>query len=260
MSSQTKKRIQFVIGKPAMSSRQVRMVTIGASKAAGSAKRTRAIRFAKAQDQDAAGDQREGEQRADIREVRESADVEKPGRNADEKAGDHRGEVGSAKALVDAAENAGKQSVARHREPHAGLAELKDKQRRNHAHQRADENDQLDISEMQALQGVDDGRGVVQQSLPGHQAGEHHHHGDVKDRANDERGDDADGQVALRVFAFLGGGGDGIEADVGEENDRAAGENSGPAIGREGMPVRGVNEMRGENHEDHDGRNFQQRP
>ena len=43
-------------------------------------------------------------------------------------------------------------------------------------------------------------------------------------------------------LAFFGGGGDGIEADVGEEDDRAAGEHARPAVGHEGMPVGGMNE------------------
>ncbi len=37
--------------------------------------------------------------------------------------------------------------------------------------------------------------------------------------------------------ALLGGGGDGIEADVGEEDDGATGEDSGPAVGIKGMQL-----------------------
>ena len=41
---------------------------------------------------------------------------------------------------------------------------------------------------------------------------------DVQHRADDQRGNDANRQVALRVLRFLGHGGDGVEADVGEED------------------------------------------
>ena len=41
----------------------------------------------------------------------------------------------------------------------------------------------------------------------------------VEDRADAEAADEADGDVALRVLGLLGGGGDGVEADIGEEDD-----------------------------------------
>ena len=55
------------------------------------------------------------------------------------------------------------------------------------------------------------------------------------------------GRSRLRILALLGGGRNRIEADIGEENDRAAGEDAGPAVGREGMPVRRMNAMRAAN-------------
>ena len=112
--------------------------------------------------------------------------------------------------------------------------------------------------EVKFLQRVDDRGGVVDQRLPGHEAGEHDDHADVQKRADNQRRDDADGHVALRVFALFGGGRDGIEPNVGEEDDRAAGENSGPAIGREGMPVGRMNEARRKADEDEDGDDLQQ--
>ena len=41
--------------------------------------------------------------------------------------------------------------------------------------------------------------------------------------------EDADGHVALRVLGLLRGGGDGIEADVGEEDDARRPEHAAPA-------------------------------
>ena len=64
------------------------------------------------------------------------------------------------------------------------------------------------------------------QRLPRHHAGEHHRDADVEHGADDQRGDDADGHIALRILALFAGGRDRIEADVGEENDGAAGEHA----------------------------------
>jgi hypothetical protein len=111
---------------------------------------------------------------------------------------------------------------------------------------------------MHFLERVDDRSGVVHQRLPGHKAGQNDDYADVEQRTNDERGDDADRNVALRILALFGGGRNGVEADVGEENDRSAGENSGPAIGRERMPVRRVDVVRRETDEDKDRDDFHQ--
>ena len=80
--------------------------------------------------------------------------------------------------------------------------------------------------EGELLERVDDRSGVAHHRLPGHQAGEADGDGHVEHRADDQRGDDADGQVALRVAALLGGRRDRVEADVGEEDDGAAGEHA----------------------------------
>ena len=60
---------------------------------------------------------------------------------------------------------------------------------------------------------------------------------DVDDRAEDERPDDADGHVAPRVLALLGARRDGVEADVGEEDDGRARPDPGEAVRRERVPV-----------------------
>src|SRR6266851_6321146 len=111
---------------------------------------------------------------------------------------------------------------------------------------------------MKFLQRIDHRCGIVHQRLPRHESGQNHNYADIENRAHNQGGDDADGNVALRILAFLGGRGNGIEADVSEKNDRAAGENSRPPVGRERMPVGGVNETRCEGDEDKDGNNFQQ--
>ena len=51
-------------------------------------------------------------------------------------------------------------------------------------------------------------------------ASEHDRHEHVKQRANDQAGDHADRQIALRILRFLRRGRDGIETDEGKENNR----------------------------------------
>ena len=69
--------------------------------------------------------------------------------------------------------------------------------------------------------------------LPRHHAGEHGGHQDVENGADDQRGDDADGQVALRILGFLRGGGDGVESDIGEEDVGRARADARETHGRE---------------------------
>ena len=54
------------------------------------------------------------------------------------------------------------------------------------------------------------------------QADHHQRHGHVEDRADRERAEQPDRHVALRIARVLGGGGDRVEADEGEEHDRGA--------------------------------------
>ncbi len=159
--SQTKKRIQFMIGSPAINSRHVRIVMIGASKPPGARKRARPVRLAVPQDQHAARDQRERKQRADIRKIGERADVQQARRNADHESRHPRGKIRRAESCVHAAEYSGQQSVARHGEPDARLPKLKNEQRRNHAHQRSEQYHQFDAAKMQPLHRVDHRRRIV---------------------------------------------------------------------------------------------------
>ena len=80
----------------------------------------------------------------------------------------------------------------------------------------------------------------------------------VEEGAGDQGGEDAEGQIALGLFALFGGGGDGVEADVGEEDDGAAGEHAGPAVGHEGVPVDGLDEAGGGEDEGEDGDDLDQ--
>ena len=107
------------------------------------------------------------------------------------------------------------------------------------------------------LQTVHDRGGVIEQRLPRHDSGQDNGHRNVKNGANDQRGNDSDGQVSLRIARFLGGGRYRIEADVGEKNDRAASENTRPSLRREGMPVARTDVMRSGDDECKNGGDFQ---
>ena len=52
----------------------------------------------------------------------------------------------------------------------------------------------------------------------------------IEDRADDQRTDDSDRHVALRVFGLLSGRRDRVEPDVGEEDEASPPENAAPAV------------------------------
>ena len=64
-------------------------------------------------------------------------------------------------------------------------------------------------------------KGRCRSTIPGNQ--------DIEHGANQQRPDDADGHVALRILGLLRGGADGVKADVGKEDDSRAAHDTGPA-------------------------------
>src|ERR1035437_5670123 len=209
-----------------------------------STKAARPLRLAIAQDEYRDGDQDKGEKGADVGEVGDSADVQQSGGNADHKSGDPGGDSRGAEAWMNAAENGGQQAVPGHGEPDACLAELKDQDGGDHAQDGADEDKEahpLQVScagqQGEPLEGVDHRGGVAHHRLPGHNAAENDGYRAVEHGASHQCGQNANGKVALRILAFLGRRRDRIKADVGEEDDGAAGQHAGPAVGHEGMPV-----------------------
>ena len=151
----------------------------------------------------------------------------------DDDAGDDRGDVRRAELRMDAREDRRQQAVARHGEEDARLAELEDEQHRGVRDDRA-EGDDADhparhghvLHRQRQRLGLFAGQSAVDQVAVRDHAGEDRGDDDVDDRADDQRADDADRQVALRIARLLGGRRDGVEADVGEEHDRGAGERS----------------------------------
>ena len=94
--------------------------------------------------------------------------------------------------------------------------------------------------------------------VPRHDSGEHDGYCDIEHRTDDQRGDDADGNVTLRIARLFCRRRNRIESDVGEENDGAAGEHARPAFRYEGMIVCGMNEAHAHEDERQDGGDFQQ--
>ncbi|KAG1442095.1 hypothetical protein G6F57_018513 [Rhizopus arrhizus] len=147
------------------------------------------------------------------------------GDHADHDGGDVRG----AEAGVDLAEEFRQQAVAGDGVGDAGLAH------HHHQHHRGQAGDGADLDQgLQPRQGrVGLQRGghrlVGAQQVVRHHAGQHRADDDVDDGAHRQRAEQADRHVALRVLGLAGGGGNRIEADVGEEHDGGRAEYAAPA-------------------------------
>ena len=157
--------------------------------------------------------------------------------------------MGRAVDGVDGTEGRRQQTVAAHREEDPRLAELEHEQDRGHRDDGADRDDELSPADAGDLEGARQ-RVRARQLLERHQACRHEADHGVDDRAHDERPQDAPRHVALRVARLLGRGRDGVEADVGEEDERRALVDAAPAVRREGRPVARVEVERTHAHED----------
>src|SRR5262249_4982615 len=105
------------------------------------------------------------------------------------------------------------------------------------------EDDKAQCGGVEFLECVDDRSGVVNERVPVNDAGQDDDDRDVKNGTNNEGRDDTAWEIALRILTFLSGRRNRIEADVSEEDDGAPGEDTRPAVGREGVPVDGMNEF-----------------
>src|ERR1700761_7197681 len=91
------------------------------------------------------------------------------------------------------------------------------------------------------FEGVDDRSGVADHRLPRNEPGQADGYRYIKDGADDQRGDDAEGEIFLRLLALLGGRRDRVETDVSKEDNRPAGEDSRKTVRRKRVPVGWVN-------------------
>jgi len=118
-----------------------------------------------------------------------------------------------------------------------------------------------------SLPGTVDGqgdRGGYGKFLEGNNSGEDKGDEDVEDGADQQRAEDSFRHIALGVAGFLGGSGDGVEADIGEEDHSCSGENAAPPVfpeassilRNEGNPVVGVDVGRTAENKENDNRKF----
>ena len=153
-------------------------------------------------------------------------------------AGEQRRRVRHARLAADPRRPLRQQAVARHREEDARLAVLEHEQHGRHREHGAERDDLRDARHAGRFERVRERIGRLAEVLRRHHAREHGADDDVDDRTDREPAEDADRQVALRVLRFLGGRRDGVEADVGEEDDRRALVNAAEAVRRERVVVR----------------------
>ena len=148
-------------------------------------------------------------------------------------AGDDRRDVRRAEARVHLRGHGREEPVVGHREEDPRLPE------EHHQHDRREPGDGADLDgrrEPELPGGLDaDGDRVGNvELLVGNDARQDERDGDVEDRADAERDEDADGQVPLRVSRLLRGRRDGVEADVREEDHRRPLQDAGGAEAAEG--------------------------
>src|SRR6266568_6823594 len=94
------------------------------------------------------------------------------------------------------------------------------------------------------LHAVDYWGRVVPDSLPGHNSGENNGDPYIQNGAHNQCGNDSDREIALGIASFFSSGRNRIETDIGEENDRASGQDSRPSVRRKRMPVSGTDVLR----------------
>ncbi len=183
----------------------------------------------------------EREQRADAGHLAEDLNRDEAGHDGHDDAGDHRGDVGRAEPGVHLADAGGQQLVAAHREEDARLAHEHDEQ---HA---GDAGDGAGRHQAGGPVLVDDAQRVADRRIQEldvvlvldhrQDAAQDGRDRQVQHGADDQGSDDADRQVPARVLGLLGRRRDGVEADIGEEDDRGPRRDARESIRHERMPV-----------------------
>ena len=175
-------------------------------------------------------DDAECRERADRGHVAERVDVEHAGRRRGDEADDDGIDPRRLEFLVDGRENARQQPVARHRVEDAGLAVHQHQHDRGQADNRAGLDDLREPQPFLAERIDGDGDRIRNvEVLVVDDQRQHDRHQYVENGADDQRTDDADRHVLLRVARLLTGGRDRLESDIGEEHDRRGTEDAAPA-------------------------------
>ncbi len=129
------------------------------------------------------------------------------------------------------------QAVTRHREQDAGLAVGHHQHHGAHAQDRSQVDEAGDPVFTGHLQRQRHRMVDTLEVHVRHDAGHDRSDHDIQDGADDQRTDDADWQVARRILDFLGGRGDGVEADEGKEHQRGGAHHARHAVWHVRLPV-----------------------
>ncbi len=149
------------------------------------------------------------------------------------------GQIRSAKARVDLSGPGADQAVARHGVEHPGLPQEHDQHHRAQPEHRAQGDERPEPGKLaDPLDRIGHGMGHVELGVV-HQTRERERHKHVQDGADDQRPQNADRHVPLRVLGLLRRGADRIEPDVGEENQPRTPEHPAPAETPRRCPVLG---------------------
>ena len=137
--------------------------------------------------------------------------------------------VGRVEPRMDLGGDRRQQAVLRHRVEDPRLAHQHDQDHRAKAQDRADLDVERQPGHTHRVGRHGDGVGHVK--LPEvDDSGQYDRPKEIEQRANDQRADDADWQVALGVLGLLGGRRHRVEADVGEEDHAGCSEDAAPTV------------------------------
>src|SRR5471030_2072911 len=204
-----------------------------------------------AQDDHGHRHQAERGQRADVDQLGQHVERHHGGDQAEDDADQPGGEERRLEARVHRRQAFRQQAIARHGVDDAGLAEGHHQDHGGHAEDGAEVDEAGEpvltgVFERQRDRVVD-----AEELLVGHDAGHDGRHDHIQHGAGGQRADDADRQVALGALDFLGGRGDGVEADEGEEHQRRRAQHAVDAEGHEGVPVGRLHVARADEDEQH---------
>ena len=209
------------------------------------------VRLGLSEHHDADGGDEEGGERADIRHLCDHADGEDARDDGDEDSAEDRHAVRRVKAAVDLADVRRHHAVAAHREEDARLAIEEHEQHRRDAADRADGDDGRADVVADVAQREGDGLRRVEHRIR-HDAREDGGDDGIEQRTDKERSDDANGQIPCGVAALFRRRRDGIEADVGEEDNGRTRDDTAVAERQERLPIRRVDVRCSEHEEEED--------
>ena len=158
----------------------------------------------------------------------------------------------------------GKKSVLGHGVEDSRLAQELDEDDRGEPGDGPDLDDWPKPGKAHGVDGDGDRGGVVE-LLVGDDTGHHQSDQDVEDCADEEAGENAYGHVFLRVAGLLGGGGNGVETQIGEEDHSGSPENAADSVeskspgvgGDKGLPEGGLQEEEAGEDEDENNENLE---